>query len=770
MAERSTQARRTERRASPYSRPQPQQPAATPSRLRSLLSYVSPFRSASQPARSFEVEAVQQDGEAEANDEDVKQENEDESTDEAAQFALHGRSLLRDGADVFGNGAPASPSPAASALAKTSFRSLATPLSASASLPNLAAAAGATPRSRSPLAGSAYSGESAAGLSSATHELARFFQEKAERGEEHLTPVEQAGVLQLMQQAQTESTLPTAFTPNFRTISPPRANLPFPGHVHSALPASPSASSIFNGLNGGAPSEEGSVALASVVGSTTAGTYKRRRPLYVGAGYSSRRRNAAKAASGGMSRSQSESSLSLLSSSDSTAADGKRRRTDAERTKEEEDIPVASLDDVVAVPSPVSKPPAQVLEKPLEKPKPLSSFSRFNAGTSTPSKPSPLWQVSQADSPTPPRKSTSASAPSTSTASPAPAVSTTPKTAAADLMLGIIRAAEPAPSPAPSVAGKKVAVDKEKQAILNPYGNEEEDLLAGAGRKKERVPRSRAKVATPSRARRSKAVGPEKPKEKAPESPLEQLERTMPAEYRPQKRTKPTSPAPAPTPVPAKEKKDAKGKGKSKKVEVVELSSSDVEVEDQEEDQDEAMMQDEEEEEDQLEKQQEQEEEEEQEDEDLPAPSSAFTFAASKPTTAAPSSAFSFTAPAAPKPASAAAFGGFSFAPSAPPAAAAPSFPAPAATKPEAPKPAAAFSFSVPPSSSTAAPPADAETKDPNSAALALPRSALPLSSFTFSGVLSAGAKKQEKEDSAVEAVKALAREMGRGELPSFAF
>lgn len=70
----------------------------------------------------------------------------------------------------------------------------------------------------------------------------------------------------------------------------------------------------------------------------------------------------------------------------------------------EEDIPVASLDDVLVsapvaststAPSGSSSKSITSSEKPQEKLKSKPSLSRFSS-TSTPAKPSPLWQVSKA--------------------------------------------------------------------------------------------------------------------------------------------------------------------------------------------------------------------------------------------------------------------------------------------------------------------------------------------------------------------------------------
>lgn len=160
--------------------------------------------------------------------------------------------------------------------------------------------------------------------------------------------------------------IPTAFTPNFANSTT------------SFSPAPPAHFAPSNQTNGGP-------------------VYKRRRPLYVGAGYSSRRRKAA-TSTGGMSKSQSEGALSSLASGSNS--DGKRRRTEEDET--EEDIPVASLDDVL-VSAPIAPPASSSstsnnslsTEKAQDKLKSKPSLSRFT-GTTTPAKPSPLWQVSKA--------------------------------------------------------------------------------------------------------------------------------------------------------------------------------------------------------------------------------------------------------------------------------------------------------------------------------------------------------------------------------------
>ncbi|GAA5924256.1 hypothetical protein JCM1841_006887 [Sporobolomyces salmonicolor] len=771
---RNTQANRQTRRQSPYARPAPPPPQPTPSRLRSVLSFLSPFRPTPKPK---EPSPEPQEDEQYEEDAEVKEED-DGSAEEAAQFALHGKLLPRDRADLFD--APASPTPATQNQNAAPFRTLgASGFASSFSMPDLAVVAStstlSTPRlpgnfARSPShvslagsrGGSIYGGSERGGSGKAAEELARFWAEKAGRGEDGLTAVEQAGVMHLMQQAQAESPIPTAFTPNFRAPSPQYLSNP-------PLPYASSSASVNSSIFG-APTQNGS----------PAGTYKKRRPLYVGAGQSSRRR---KSLAAGLAKSQSESSLFSISSAEPSVAEGKRRRTEHD---EEDDIPVASLDDVVAVPSATPAPsPAPVPvtsvsgpHKAQEKPKP--SLARFT-GTSTPAKPSPLWQVSQAQtpSPSPPRKPTSKTA-----------------TSAANLMLDVIQQVDAA-NPLP-----KAAAAAGKDAILNPYDSGENPLaLAG-----KRAPRSagagRAKSATPRRTARTanKAAEVEKPQEKEI-SPLEQLERTMPAEYRREasaKRTKPSveSPPPAPALAPKKQagKPAAPAKKEKKVVEAVELSS-DYEEEDQLE-----------------------------EDEEMvPAAAvptkkpveekksaSPFSFATSAPPAAKdkPASGFAFGAPAsspfsfgatapavanpfAPAPTSAAGAAAppantlFSFgtptsshansapAPSSltpPPAATAIS---PRASLPPTPPPVSAPSaFSISPSVAPT-PSAAAEPTTPEEAkerAATLDKAKLPLARFSFAGVLSPARRQDEPVDPTTKAIQDLVRNMGHGELPVFAF
>jgi len=74
----------------------PQLADGTPlqSRLRSVLSYLSPFRSSKKQVEQEEEETDDQD--EEQQEEESLKEEETDSADEAAQFALHGRMLPRE--------------------------------------------------------------------------------------------------------------------------------------------------------------------------------------------------------------------------------------------------------------------------------------------------------------------------------------------------------------------------------------------------------------------------------------------------------------------------------------------------------------------------------------------------------------------------------------------------------------------------------------------------------------------------------------------------
>ncbi|GAA5879742.1 hypothetical protein JCM16303_004157 [Sporobolomyces ruberrimus] len=758
---RATQANRQARRQSPYARPTAP-PQATPSRLRSVLSYLSPFRSSTKPQSA---RARDEEDEDEQEDESTAAEDDTDSADEAAQLALHGRRGAWEashGSGIFNQQPPASPTPVQQlkrALGPTN-------LSTSFSMPDLASIASPRqpgfPAQSTNAVDSEYSASElgAGGVGGgATEELARFFREKAERGEEGLTAVEQAGVMHLMQHAQS---VPTAFTPNFASnLNASFSPAPF-GRETANVQAAPSS------------------------------TYKRRRPLYVGAGYSSRRRKTANS-DGGMSKSQSESSLFglVIGASSTSVVDGKRRRM--EEGPLEEDIPVASLDDVLAsgpiatTPSPASTSAdggSGTSDESQDKLKSKPSLSRFT-GTSTPAKPSPLWQVSKADtpSPSPPRK---------------PSHKGT--TGAANLMLDVIQqvnAANPAPKP-------KVAPGKE--AILNPYDTDANPLALASKRVTRSSGAGRSKSSLSRQAPRPKAVEAEKPAEKEI-SPLEQLERTMPAEYRREatsKRSKPTNSGSSGPPAKQAPTTTAEGERKHKEqkkkpVEVVELLSSDVE-------------------EDQL---------DDHEDEEMaaadvapppaphkksknpgPAPTSS-TFSAPSPVQSIenPDGAgpgFSFASgsrnPSVPKPSFSLNFEAkdtflpMSFEQSTPsreklsqsPAALTPPLSerpsSPKASLPPTPPPVSTpFTFSqAPPTFAPSAAPtpkvADELTTESEfatsskGAIAALPPSNLPLHAFDFSSAFTRSGASGGAEDASSKAIKDIVRNMGKGELPTFVF
>ncbi|BGP33148.1 hypothetical protein JCM10296v2_004937 [Rhodotorula toruloides] len=692
---RNAQANRQARRQSPYARPAPQPAQSTPSRLRSLLSYVSPFRSA-RKGKEREPAPPPEDGAS--DDEAAVKDEEGDSADEAAHFALHGSVLpLGDAPDQH---APASPTPDTLSDRTRQAGSSSGTLSASASMPNFAARSVATPRfpgnySRSPSFAhfadtqSARTAHSAVDTitSTATHELARFFQEKASRGDEHLTAVEQAGILQLMQRAQK---VPTAFTPNFR----------------STLDAPPSFS-------------PGPAAPQQRAGPSSA-LPKRRRPVYVGAGYSSRRRKTLV----GLSGSQSESSLASLAAGPD-ATDGKRRRTERD---DEDDIPVASLDDVLASPaSSLSQGTKAAL--PAQQIRPAARNG--SRAAATPAKPSPLWQVSQTDAPTPspPRNTASIKA----------------STRAADMMLDIIRQEDEARAPP-----AKVAIPKGD--VLNPYDSEE-NLLSVAGPAKKSKPAPK-KVASPKLKSPAPQPRQEKPKPAPPAiSPLEQLERTMPAEYR-RETSKPSKPTKvAEPPKPASKAKEVQ---KKKPAEVLTLSDSEDEGEEEEDASMEVEQEDElEEEEDELEEEEEEQKEEEEEELSPPAFAAPKSFKTKKPA-AQPSAAFTFSAPtasitspfssgqsassAAPSKAQADSTSASAQSPAQPAFSFSPATPAanPFSSAPASGSGTSPFTITPAPSASSApsAPTEPSATpQDPKSAALALSKSELPLLQFRFDGV-----------------------------------
>ncbi|ORY70641.1 hypothetical protein BCR35DRAFT_307947 [Leucosporidium creatinivorum] len=720
------------RASSPYARPASpatRAPAATPSRLGAMLSYFSPFRSskaAKQPSPEPEEEEQDEDEPAEAEDE------------EEGAFALHGQSLAHVGDASFGEHeldgrAPPSPTPQSQSL----YPSLSS-LTTSQSLPNLASPAVASPSQRGlnhyapsplgrpvedarPATPSAWGGSEAqyendsnrSPPGRATAELARFFREKADRGDEPLTAIEQAGVFALMQQAQAES-LPTAFTPRFEgrgssSVStqgflPHSASQTFPASTSTARFGSPAPSASSN-----AP-------------------FRRRRPVYVGAGYSSqaaRRRKANAAAAngeGGLTRSQSVGMVYEMSGSkteEPSVADGKRRKV----VEDSDDAPPP-----FATEAPIPSSPApSVAPSPAKAP--VSLGPKYSA-ISTPARPSPLWQVSKADtpSPSPPKRMTTAS-------------STIKPSFAADLMMDIIREED--------AARPKVT----RQEVLNPYESADNPMA--------RIPRSRpSRPATPRRTPASaKKAAPTPTKEI---SPLEQLERTMPADYRrddaKRARPSPASPAkaaPSPAPAPAKAKAKA-APSKKQALETIELLS-DSDEEEQEEDED-----------------------EEEEEEAAPPPpkqtahksrgstKQASTFAPAKTTSKAPTPS---PAPPTPK----------RKAPtpepeSEPTTSRRPSLFAPPVEQPSSPKASlpptpppvvtSSFSFSVPPTAPAAAPSATGSDDKAREEALKVVKSALP--KFSFAGAF-VGCESRKEEDAAVRAVQELVKGMSRSELPKLA-
>lgn len=163
-------------------------------------------------------------------------------------------------------------------------------------------------------------------------------------------------------------------TPAFSTLIPFRLQFA----PQSALSASTSTARF------GSPAPTGTPSTA----------FRRRRPIYVGAGYSSqsarrRKTNAAALGSdGGLTRSQSVGMVYEMSGSKSrepSVADGKRRKVvedddDAPPTFAlEQSLPASPAKSVAASPAKAS-----------------TSLAPKPAVISTPARPSPLWQVSQA--------------------------------------------------------------------------------------------------------------------------------------------------------------------------------------------------------------------------------------------------------------------------------------------------------------------------------------------------------------------------------------
>lgn len=213
------------------------------SRLGAMLSYLSPFRSTrkvKQPTPEPEPEESD-----EGEEEPLEAEQDDDDDEEQGQFALHGQSLAHVGENAYGEHevssllwysrsaelflnpypsslqlegrAPPSPTPHTYSTANLYPNlNLAASLSASQSLPDLSFA-NSTPRFSSNHAAvpsplgraatpSAYADSEAGAARSppgrATEELARFFRDKADRGDEPLSAIEQAGVFALMQQGE----------------------------------------------------------------------------------------------------------------------------------------------------------------------------------------------------------------------------------------------------------------------------------------------------------------------------------------------------------------------------------------------------------------------------------------------------------------------------------------------------------------------------------------------------------------------------------------
>lgn len=137
--------------------------------------------------------------------------------------------------------------------------------------------------------------------------------------------------------------------------------------------------------------------------------FRRRRPIYVGAGYSSqgsRRRKQGAQSTGdqGLTRSKSDGMVYEMANGSSGAsggsglADGKRRRVDEEAPS---NVPLESgfgLRGSTSTPSFSSSP------EPSSEPKRMSTLTKATSSllsyakpvTTTPARPSPLWQVSKA--------------------------------------------------------------------------------------------------------------------------------------------------------------------------------------------------------------------------------------------------------------------------------------------------------------------------------------------------------------------------------------
>ncbi|KAL8276976.1 hypothetical protein RQP46_010611 [Phenoliferia psychrophenolica] len=470
--------RRRVSESSPYRRPAaPAVAPDTPSRLGGILSSLfSPFRSASKPVHL----ALDEE-----EDEDLQLD--EDGGDEARSEWEHSEAEV-EGAHsgpVDEGSAPPSPSP---------FSSSQFP-STSLTTPRAAPRTAARPPSPSP-----------------QQVLDALLEDRRLAGNPPLTPVQQDHIQRLMDAIRTggENELPSAFTPNFRQSA----------KYNHSIPASPSLASIFG------HSPAASTSTANGNGSTTTPAFRRRRPLYVGAGYSSQsaRRRATKASSsngeGFLKRSQSESSglgqpaAAAVDEPEETVAEGKRRRV-------EEPVGGGAIKKSATegnLAGMLGEPRKTVVVAPL--------VPKF-APVTTPARPSPLWQVSKADtpSPSPPKKQTTQAPPK------AP-------TRAADFMMDIIRQEE--------ASRPKVT----REAVVNPYDSFDNPIA--------RIPRSRPpRVAAPrktvpaARAAAAAAASKVEPAKKEI-SPLEQIERSMPPEYRQDaKRARPSPASPAPPPAAA---------------------------------------------------------------------------------------------------------------------------------------------------------------------------------------------------------------------------
>ncbi|KAK4055850.1 hypothetical protein OIO90_003105 [Microbotryomycetes sp. JL221] len=515
------------------------------SRLGAMLSFLSPFRRKQTPtpaASSANKHTTEQyDPEQDA---EMEQDNDDSN-------GQRGLADARGEADLVSTRAP------------RMYPTL--PMNSSFSMPDLSLVANETPRflngshqrPMTPLAFGAHDddADSLARTSpqKANEELANFFRQKAERGDEPLTPIEQAGVLHLMQQAQADSQAPTAFTPNFRAAFSP-------GPSASALPRSTSL--------------QGLTSVASTFGTPSspfqspASGSRRRRPMYVGAGYSSlsaRRRRATTM----VQKDEDQLDQGLLAGTTSVAAGKRRRMDDDDGDDGEQSAPPITTMSSLSHSSPKVNQPVTTTA-PTQTRSTVKQAVRLAAHV-TPAKPSPLWQVSKASpSPSP----SPAKVQEMSTQTEATQVKTPTK--AADIVMNVLREQ---PAPPKSVI---------RQEVLNPYDSVESPMP--------RIPRSRpTKPSTPRRtpARKAAAATPTKSATPAKELSLsEQLEKTMPEKLRhtgPKKNkiaeemeAEPT-PEPEPTPLPVFKKATSSTKAPKQPakpaVEVMELSDSEDDAE-----------------------------------------------------------------------------------------------------------------------------------------------------------------------------------------------